>query len=173
MKIDILDTIKSRIGDLTQVGDISDREKKRLRYRKLKEEIKARTLEEAINKIELAKVLYEIKKNKFYKFDGYHSFYEFCLDYKLSRTMIYKYIKIGTYLEKENISEQDIMRSSLNKIMNDIRVRKNSSEEHKPVIIKFNLESKDKQLVLVKNKQKLEKFLLRCLLDHWESFINS
>ncbi|UPA09740.1 chromosome replication/partitioning protein (plasmid) [Borrelia nietonii YOR] len=170
MKIDILNTIKSRVGDVTRVESDSGKEKARLRYRQLKEEIKARTLEEAVNRVELAKALYEIKKNKLYRFDGYDNFYEFCLDYKFSRTMIYRYIKIGAYLEKENISEQDIMQSSLNKIINDIRVKK-SSPGCKPVIIRFNLEDKEKQLVLVKNKQKLEKFLLKHLLDNWESFI--
>ncbi|WP_247003711.1 chromosome replication/partitioning protein [Borrelia anserina] len=124
MKVDIIDTIKSRVGDVVRVEDSSAKEKAQLRYRQLKEEIKARTLEEVVNKLELAKALYEIKKNKLYIFDGYDNFYEFCLDYKFSRTMIYRYIKIGAYLEKENVSEQDIMQSSLNKIINDIRVKK-------------------------------------------------
>ncbi|WP_246989911.1 chromosome replication/partitioning protein [Borrelia parkeri] len=120
--------------------------------------------------MELAKALYEIKKNKLYRFDGYDNFYEFCLDYKFSRTMIYRYIKIGAYLENENVSEQDVMQSSLNKIINDIRVKRSPSE-CKPVIVRFNLEDKEKQLILVKNKQKLEKFLLEYLLDNWESFM--
>ncbi|UPA11190.1 chromosome replication/partitioning protein (plasmid) [Borrelia parkeri] len=170
MKIDILNTIKSRVGDVTQIEDVSGKEKARLRYRQLKEEIKARTLEEVVNKLELAKALYEIKKNKLYRFDGYDNFYEFCLDYKFSRTMIYRYIKIGAYLENENVSEQDVMQSSLNKIINDIRVKRSPSE-CKPVIVRFNLEDKEKQLILVKNKQKLEKFLLEYLLDNWESFM--
>ncbi|WP_024653083.1 chromosome replication/partitioning protein [Borrelia persica] len=168
LDIDILNTIKSRVGSVTHIESNCDKEE--ARYRQLKEEIKARTLEEAVNKVELSKALYEIKKNKLYKFDGYDNFYEFCLDYKFSRTMIYRYIKIGAYLERESISEQDIIDSSLNKIINDIRVKRNSSY-CKPVVVKFNLKDKEKQLVLVKNKQKLEKFLLKCLLDNWESFM--
>ncbi|AHH11829.1 chromosome replication/partitioning protein [Borrelia coriaceae] len=169
--MDILNTIKSRVGDITQFkGDFGKEKARLLRYKQLKEEIKARTLEEAVNKLELAKALYEIKKNKLYRFDGYDYFYEFCLDYKFSRTMIYKYIRIGAYLEKEDVKEQDIIQGSLNKIINDIRVKKSSSM-CKPVIIKLNLEDKEKQLILVKNKQKLEKFLLKYLLDNWESFI--
>ncbi|ATQ15607.1 chromosome replication/partitioning protein (plasmid) [Borrelia miyamotoi] len=170
MKIDILNTIKSRVGSSIQVGASSDKERAKLRYSQLKEEIRARTLNEAINKVELAKALYEIKKNKLYRFDGYDNFYGFCLNYKFSRTMIYRYIKIGAYLEKDSISEQDVIHSSLNKIINDIRV-KGSDSEYKPVIIRFNLEDKEKQLVLVKNKKRLEKFLLKYLLDNWESFI--
>ncbi|AHH09053.1 Putative plasmid partition protein, partial (plasmid) [Borrelia anserina BA2] len=62
MKVDIIDTIKSRVGDVVRVEDSSAKEKAQLRYRQLKEEIKARTLEEVVNKLELAKALYEIKK---------------------------------------------------------------------------------------------------------------
>lgn len=54
----------------------------------------------------LAKILYEIKENKYYLIDGYKTFDAFCKSINFERTYCYRLNRFGSFLKQEGISEE-------------------------------------------------------------------
>ncbi|WP_210380022.1 chromosome replication/partitioning protein, partial [Borreliella garinii] len=75
------------------------------RYKNLKQRLKSSFQQEIYYKMEVIKILKEIKDNEYYKLDGYRTFEDFIKDYHLARSQAYDYLKIANAIEEGVLEE--------------------------------------------------------------------
>lgn len=88
-------------------------------YGKLKNKLMNNFKKEIFHKIEVIKILKEIKDNAYYKLDGYNSFNSFAKNYRLARTQVYDHLRIGNSIEEGLLEEQFIIENgTTNSLLN-------------------------------------------------------
>ncbi|ETZ17348.1 Plasmid partition family protein [Borrelia duttonii CR2A] len=116
-------------------------------YENLKSKLVNNFKREIFHKIEIIKILKEIKDNEYYKLDGYNSFNSFAKNYRIARTQVYDYIRIGNAIEEGLLEEQFVIENGLvNSLLalrdkDGIKVKKSKKNPIKP--LRFQLKRQD------------------------------
>ncbi|WP_038363399.1 chromosome replication/partitioning protein [Borrelia persica] len=101
--------LRSRLKIDSRNLEDTNHDSKIQRYNKLKEKIINNFKKEIFHKIETIKALKEIKDNKYYKLDGHNSFNSFSKNFRLARSQVYEYLRIGDAFEEGLLEEQFVI----------------------------------------------------------------
>ncbi|WP_024653089.1 chromosome replication/partitioning protein [Borrelia persica] len=125
--------------------NVSSEDHKYRHYQKLKESLVNNFKKEIFHKIEVIKILKEIKDNEYYKLDGYNSFNSFAKNYRIARTQVYDYIRIANAIAEGLLEEKFIIENGLTMSLLSIRdkhgttLKKSKQNPIKP--LRFQLKS--------------------------------
>ncbi|ETZ17201.1 putative plasmid partition protein [Borrelia duttonii CR2A] len=140
-----------------------------VRYNKLKERIVNNFKKEIFHKIEVIKALKEIKDNKYYELDGYKSFNSFAKNFRIARTQVYEYLRIGDAFEEGLLEEQFVIENGINETISFLRnkegisIKRSRQNPIKP--LRFQLK-KQESYDFYKKNSKFTGFLLDTLFDN-------
>ncbi|UPA18639.1 chromosome replication/partitioning protein (plasmid) [Borrelia puertoricensis] len=144
------------------------------RYNKLKEKIVNNFKKEIFHKIEVIKALKEIKDNKYYELDGYKSFNSFAKNFRIARTQVYEYLRIGNAIEEGLLEEQFVIENGINDAIlflrnkEGINIKKSKRNPIKP--LRFQLKSQD-SYDFYKSNTKFTSFLMDRLFSSKKDLI--
>ena len=143
-------------------------------YEKLKDKLVNNFKKEIFHKIEVIKILKEIKDNEYYKLDGYSSFNSFAKNYRIARTQVYDYLRIGNAIEEGLLEEQFIIENGLTQSLlslrdkDGIKVKKSKQNPIKP--LRFQLKNQESYDFYKKNA-KFTSFLMDELFKNKKDLI--
>ncbi|WP_210360729.1 chromosome replication/partitioning protein, partial [Borreliella valaisiana] len=87
----------------------------------LKQRLKSSFQQEIYYKMEVIKILKEIKDNEYYKLDGYRTFEDFIKDYHLARSQAYDYLKIANAIQEGILEEAYVIENGISKAIAVLR----------------------------------------------------
>ncbi|WP_210372493.1 chromosome replication/partitioning protein [Borreliella garinii] len=143
-------------------------------YEKLKNKLVNNFKKEIFHKIEVIKILKEIKDNEYYKLDGYTSFNSFAKNYRIARTQVYDYIRIANAMEEGLLEEAFIIENGLTMSLLSLRDKESStfkkSKQNPIKPLRFQLKSKE-SYDFYKSNAKFTGFLLDKLFKNEKEII--
>ncbi len=142
-------------------------------YKKLKQRLKSSFQQEIYYKMEVIKILKEIKDNKYYKLDGYRTFEDFIKDYHLARSQAYDYLKIANAIKDGILEEAYVIENGVTKTLEFLRKSPNVLKKSKQNPIKplrFQLKSQE-SYDFYKSNAKFTGYLLDKLFNNEKEMI--
>ncbi|AFI31658.1 chromosome replication/partitioning protein [Borrelia crocidurae] len=138
-------------------------------YQKLKQKLKSHCQQEIYYKMEIIKILKEVKDNEYYKLDNYKTFEDFIRDYKLARSQVYDYLKIANAIENGILQESYVVENGITHtiafLRSDSRLFKKKLRRDSLKPLKFQLK-KHESYNFYKKNVKFAEFLLDTLFLH-------
>ncbi|WP_434757205.1 chromosome replication/partitioning protein (plasmid) [Borrelia puertoricensis] len=144
-------------------------------YQKLKNKLINNFKKEIFHKIEVIKILKEIKDNEYYKLDGYNSFNSFAKNYKIARTQVYDYLRLANAIEEGLLEESFIIENGLTISLLSLRdkegvnIKKSRQNPIKP--LRFQLK-KQESYDFYKKNAKFTSFLMDELFENQRDFLD-
>lgn len=174
MKIELNKRVLSEEKDPDIEKKIITNEDAIAHYHSLKDRLKANFRKEIFHKVDNIRILKEIKDNKYYKLDGYKSFFAFVKDYNIARTQAYNYLKLATALQEGFIKEDYIIENGIHNSLDLIQdkespiFKKSKKNPIKP--LRFQLKSQE-SYDFYKSNAKFTGFLLDKLFNNEKEMI--
>ncbi|AHH13207.1 Plasmid partition family protein (plasmid) [Borrelia hermsii YBT] len=144
-------------------------------YQKLKDKLVNNFKKEIFHKIEVIKILKEIKDNEYYKLDGYNSFNSFAKNYKIARTQVYDYLRLANAMEEGLLEERFIIENGLTISLLSLRdkegvnIKKSRQNPIKP--LRFQLKSQN-SYAFYKSNAKFTSFLMDELFENQKDLLD-
>ncbi|ACN52701.1 chromosome replication/partitioning protein [Borreliella valaisiana] len=144
------------------------------RYKNLKQRLKSSFQQEIYYKMEVIKILKEIKDNEYYKLDGYRTFEDFIKDYHLARSQAYDYLKIANAIQEGILEEVYVIENGVSKAIAVLRespsgLKKSKQNSIKP--LRFQLKTKE-SYDFYKSNVKFTGFMMHEIFENQKDLIN-
>ncbi|WP_210377364.1 chromosome replication/partitioning protein [Borreliella garinii] len=144
------------------------------RYKNLKQRLKSSFQQEIYYKMEVIKILKEIKDNEYYKIDGYRTFEDFIKDYHLARSQAYDYLKIANAIQEGILEEVYVIENGVSKAIAFLReslsgLKKSKQNPIKP--LRFQLKTKE-SYDFYKSNAKFTSFMMHEIFENQKDFLN-
>ncbi|WP_210380293.1 chromosome replication/partitioning protein [Borreliella valaisiana] len=144
------------------------------RYKNLKQRLKSSFQQEIYYKMEVIKILKEIKDNEYYKLDGYRTFEDFIKDYHLARSQAYDYLKIANAIQEGILEEAYVIENGISKAIAVLRespsgLKKSKQNSIKP--LRFQLKTKE-SYDFYKSNAKFTSFMMHEIFENQKDLIN-
>ncbi|QMU99857.1 chromosome replication/partitioning protein (plasmid) [Borrelia sp. A-FGy1] len=160
--------------------DTTEDDKVRTHYKKLKERLIINLKDQINNILDNIKIIKEIKDKGLYVLDGHAKFEGFIKEYRLAKSQVYNYLKVGNALSDGIIKENYIIENGIKNTLFLINTKYKDTQDRKlkqnlinP--LRFQLKSEDSYKFYRKNI-KLAGFILDDLFlnkqDLLKEFIN-
>ncbi|MBB6213772.1 chromosome replication/partitioning protein (plasmid) [Borreliella californiensis] len=174
MEIELNKRVLLRVADPDGEKKLITKEEIFAHYNDLKNRLKTNIKKKIFYKVESIRILKEIKDNEYYKLDGYRSFDAFVKDYKLARTQVYIYLKLGKALQAGILNEDYIIENGIQNSLDLIEgqetliIKKSKKNPIKP--LRFQLK-KQESYDFYKSNAKFTGFLLDKLFSDEKEII--
>ncbi len=144
------------------------------RYKNLKQRLKSSFQQEIYYKMEVIKILKEIKDNEYYKLDGYRTFEDFIKDYHLARSQAYDYLKIANAIQDGVLEEAYVIENGVTKTIAFLRkspgvLKKSKQNPIKP--LRFQLKTQE-SYDFYKSNAKFTSFMMHEIFENQKDLIN-